>query len=156
MELITGAAARPFQPWFGKKTLRRGRDYEQLKNDFADRMIESVERHYVPNLRKHIVIREVSTPATNVSYVRTPAGGIYGPEFSKDQSFLKRFLPWVGIPGLYLAGAGTFGPGVMTCTLSGVAAGRMAALELKLRGRTLIQVPGESVSKLRRAATAAA
>lgn len=119
-------------------------------------MIESAERHYVPNLRKHIVIREVSTPATNFSYVRTPKGGIYGPEFSKDQSFLKRFLPWVGIPGLYLAGAGTFGPGVMTCTLSGVAAGKLAALELKLRGRALIQIPRESFSKLIRAGAAAA
>ncbi len=142
LELITGASGAPFKRWFDRKTTRRGDTYESLKNELADSIVESAERHYLPGLREHIVLREVSTPATNHSYVRSRAGGIYGPEFSHDQTFLGRFLPAVGIPGLYLAGASTFGPGVMTCTVSGFVAGKLAARYLG-EAKPVISVPRE-------------
>jgi phytoene dehydrogenase-like protein len=131
LELITGASAHRFKPWFHEKTQKRGAEYDRLKNDFADGILELVEKHYVPGLRDHVVVREAAPPPTNVSSGRAHDGGIYGPEFSREQTFLGRYLPWVGVPGLYLAGAGVFGPGVMTCTLSGFAAGKLASLRLR-------------------------
>lgn len=131
LEIITMAHLAPFQKWTDLKTMRRGSDYEELKNELGDRLIEAVEKNYVPNLRQHITVKEVATPATNVSFVRARQGGIYGPELTPDQATLRRFFPFTGIPGLFLAGSSILGGGIMPCTMSGMMASSLAMRKLR-------------------------
>lgn len=118
LELITMAVAEPYRPWFETRSLRRGDDYLAAKESIADRLIAEVER-YVPDLGNHLLHKESSSPATVWHYVRGRDGGIYGPEHTPSQYGLGRFLPDVGIPGLYIAGASVFGGGISPCFLSG-------------------------------------
>ena len=121
LELITMATADPFKPWFDSRAMRRGDAYLAAKEKIVDRLIAEVER-YVPNLSQHLLHMESSSPATVWHYVRGREGSIYGPEHSPSQYGLGRFLPNIGIPGLYLAGASVFGGGVSPCFKSGLVA----------------------------------
>ncbi|MEM7583081.1 MAG: NAD(P)/FAD-dependent oxidoreductase [Acidobacteriota bacterium] len=118
LELITMAIADPFKPWFENRAMRRGDEYLAAKERIADRLIAEVER-YVPNLSQHLLHKESSSPATVWHFVRGREGSIYGPEHSPSQYGLGRFLPNIGIPGLYLAGASVFGGGISPCFKSG-------------------------------------
>lgn len=141
LEILTMASAQPFEKWFGAHTMKRGEEYEAFKERLADRLLDSVERHYLPGLRKHVVVQEISTPATNVSFVNARAGGIYGPEMSPEQTMFRRFLPVTGIPGLYLAGSSVFGGGIAPCTMSGVIAADCARRRLRAVLPARVAVP---------------
>ena len=51
--------------------------YEKEKNDIAEFFIELVEKYLIPDLRKHIVIKDVATPATFARYSGSPTGSNY-------------------------------------------------------------------------------
>jgi all-trans-retinol 13,14-reductase len=55
---------------------RRAYNFEKKK--IRDRILEVIEANYVPNLRKHLVMRVTGTPATNARFVRAPEGNSYG------------------------------------------------------------------------------
>lgn len=130
LELITFVPNAPFRRWFDAPLKRRGEDYEALKADLTEKLLTGAE-HYVPDLRDHIVVQEASTPATVWHFVRGQDGGIYGPEHSPSQSVPWRFLPQIGIPGLYLAGASVFGAGIHTCLSSGMVAAQVTQHHLR-------------------------
>ena len=132
LELITMAVPEPYKPWFDSRSMRRGAAYEDAKERIAERLIAEVER-YVPELSRHLLHKESATPATVWHFVRGREAGIYGPEHSPDQYGLRRFLPGIGIPGLYLAGASVFGGGVSPCFKSGQLAADYAAKYLRRR-----------------------
>ena len=120
------APAGPFEKWFEAPVHKRGEDYNSFKEMLADRLIDAAERHYLPGLRDAIQIKEIGTPATNISYVNARRGGIYGPEHTPNQTFFRRFLPVTGVDGLFLCGASVLGGGIMPCTMSGMLAARSA------------------------------
>ncbi|MGE0433878.1 MAG: phytoene desaturase family protein [Planctomycetota bacterium] len=79
--------------------------YRAEKERVADRILDVVERHYVPGLRQHIVRKVVGTPLTNRRYVLAPAGNCYGQALTPANIRLGRIdyrTPW---PNLVLAGA---------------------------------------------------
>ncbi|MBI2059387.1 MAG: NAD(P)/FAD-dependent oxidoreductase [Nitrospirae bacterium] len=123
VEFITFAPTEPFKPWFEKPAMKRGPAYGAIKEEIAEKVLESAER-YVPGLRDHIVLKESATPATVWHFVRGREGGIYGPEHSPDQTTFRRFTTQIGIPGLYLAGASVLGAGIMPCLISGMMASK--------------------------------
>jgi hypothetical protein len=47
--------------------------------------------------------------------------------------FHRRLAPPAGVPGLFLAGASVFGAGILTCLLSGLAAGQLCHWHLRAR-----------------------
>ena len=51
--------------------------YEKEKNDLADFFIDIVEKYLIPDLRKHIVVRDIATPATFARYSGSPTGSNY-------------------------------------------------------------------------------
>ena len=51
--------------------------YKETKQKWADFFIEKTERYLIPNLRKHIKVVDVSTPATYARYSGSPSGAIY-------------------------------------------------------------------------------
>ena len=141
VELITFLPPGPFKPWFERPAMKRGEAYEAIKAEVAQRVIAEAER-YVPGLGDHAIIQETATPATVWHFVRGREGGIYGPEHTPDQTFLRRVFTSVGVPGLYLAGASVFGAGILTCMSSGMVAARFARRHLERAGqRRFLPVP---------------
>ncbi len=51
--------------------------YNEKKQKWADFFIEKTEKYLIPELRKHIKIIDVSTPATYARYSGSPSGAIY-------------------------------------------------------------------------------
>jgi all-trans-retinol 13,14-reductase len=132
VELVTLCPSAPFRQWFGDKTMKRGEAYVALKERLADHYLERAEKH-LPGLRDHVVLREVATPATNVSFTLSPDGNIYGPAHTPAQTPPFRFGAKAPIEGLFLCGASVLGCGIVPCASSGRSAGKLALGHLEQR-----------------------
>lgn len=68
-------------PWAmnGWKELRE-KDYEKYrmkKEKWADFLIDIAERYFIPGLKKHIVVKDIASPATYSRFSGSPTGSIY-------------------------------------------------------------------------------
>jgi all-trans-retinol 13,14-reductase len=68
-------------PWAldGWKEMRET-DYEKYRTEkekWADFLISIAEKYFIPNLRKHIVVKDIATPATYARVSGSPTGSIY-------------------------------------------------------------------------------
>ncbi len=97
--------------------------YDALKKKIAKVYIKRAEK-YLPGLSKHIEVMEVGTPRTMERYTSNPTGTIFGYEYNREQSMLKRLPQTTPIENLYLAGAWTFPGGGQSAVLI---SGSMAA-----------------------------
>lgn len=85
---------------------KRGDEYEELKNSIGHRMIERACELF-PSIKHHIDYVEFGSPVTNVHYLKSGHGEIYGLDHT-----LVRFEPWAtaqlrpqtDVPGLFLTG----------------------------------------------------
>lgn len=57
VELVTLCGTEPFAKWFGGKTMRRGEEYAQLKDEIAAFYLERAEKHLPRAPRSHRVLR---------------------------------------------------------------------------------------------------
>jgi phytoene dehydrogenase-like protein len=92
-------------------------------------------------LKEHLVLKDSATPATVWHYVRGTRGAIYGPESTPELTGPRRFMPPLGIPGLYLTGASVTGPGIMACVLGGLLSARYCARHLSTHSLAKLSVP---------------
>ncbi len=74
LELATGAS----YAYFRQLHDRDYRTYVRQKNLLRDQLIDIVERHHVPELRRHIVLRVAGSPTTNEDFCWAPRGHAYG------------------------------------------------------------------------------
>ncbi len=86
LELATYAEYKPFKDAQDKSYV----DYMKLKLRVAERMIDIVEKHYVPDIRKHIVVKTIGTATTNDDFVLAPFGNAYGADMTPKQVSLRR------------------------------------------------------------------
>jgi len=56
--------------------------YAKLKRMYSEKLIDLVEKYYIPDIRKHIVVKTVGSPTTFADYVRSPHGNVYGAHLS--------------------------------------------------------------------------
>jgi len=52
--------------------------YKKKKKEILDVMIDTVERHYIPNFRQHIAFKITGSPTTNERFCWSPKGNSYG------------------------------------------------------------------------------
>jgi prolycopene isomerase len=99
--------------------------YHNIKDNYADKMIQMVENTILPDIREYIEVAEVASPLTYYRYSKNYNGAIYGYNQDVYNSPMMRLKSKTPIKGLYLAGAWTnFGGGFSTSILGGrVAAG---------------------------------
>jgi prolycopene isomerase len=90
--------------------------YQALKEEVARTFIKRAEE-YLPGLSEHIEVMEVGSPRTMEHYTLNPKGSIFGWEFLKEQSMLKRLPQKTPIGNLFLAGAWTFPAGGQSAVL---------------------------------------
>jgi all-trans-retinol 13,14-reductase len=145
VEILAMASPKPFMKWFDKPSFKRGDDYSKLKEELAEPMIDVVES-YLPGLREKIIVKEISTPATNRHFVHHDQGQIYGPAATPQQTLFRRFPTHTPIKGLYLCGASIVAGGISPAISSGINASKAAVRHLeslsKKAGKELNSVKG--------------
>ena len=101
--------------WYESESYEK---YDALKNEVAQIFIDRSEK-LIPGLKDHIEVMEVGSPRTMEHYTLNPKGTIFGWEFSKEQSMLKRLSQKTPIENLYLASAWAFPGGGQSAVIMG-------------------------------------
>ncbi|MCA9535009.1 MAG: NAD(P)/FAD-dependent oxidoreductase [Myxococcales bacterium] len=132
LEVVTLAPFAPFAKWADSKSMKRPAEYEAFKDEVGDKLLAAVERRW-PGLVGDVAVKDVSTPVTNIHFAGAVDGAIYGPAALPEQFALRAYKPKGPLEGLYHAGAGVMGPGVVPCLASGVMAAKLAVKEQRER-----------------------
>ncbi|MDP6556626.1 MAG: NAD(P)/FAD-dependent oxidoreductase [Pirellulaceae bacterium] len=89
-------------------------DYQTVKADFAQRIINTVETEFAPGLSSRIEEKVIGTPLTNWDYVRAPRGNCYSTPLDPKHVNLRRLNYRSPFPNLYYIGASSCLPGFAT------------------------------------------
>ncbi|XP_066301641.1 all-trans-retinol 13,14-reductase-like isoform X2 [Branchiostoma lanceolatum] len=122
--IITFTPYEWWEQWKDKRVMKRGEEYEGLKDTLAQQMWKQTCQLY-PQLKDRLEYMDVGTPITNNYYIGCDRGEIYGLDhdisrFSAELALKLR--PETPIPGLYMTGqdlvtggyAGALAGGVIT------------------------------------------
>jgi all-trans-retinol 13,14-reductase len=142
VEAMVMVSARAFDRWRNSWPKERPYDYLRLKERLADTILATLER-FVPGLRERVVFRSLGTPLTNMHFVGTSEGSIYGTE-----KILRNVGPFgfpvrTHVPGLYQCGASVFTAGINGVSESGLA---VAAAALGCEPYELLTATGQSLA----------
>ena len=103
IDIITLVPFDTFAPWEGTKWMKRGADYNTLKEKISQRLLDHLFKQ-LPHLKNHIDHYELSTPLTTQHFINYEKGEIYGIDHSPDR-FRHTFLtPKTPIKNFYLTG----------------------------------------------------
>jgi all-trans-retinol 13,14-reductase len=106
----------------------RGKEYTELKEALADKLIASAEK-IIPQLSKHIVYKDIATPLTYERYTLNSEGASHGWFPAPGAKMRSQKTPF---KNLYQAGHWTFpGCGIFTVALSGRNAAKLVLREFK-------------------------
>lgn len=124
---------RDVEQWQGTRVGHRGEDYEQYKQDKAERLISSLER-YFPNLRDSIKHYYTSTPLTYLDYTGTQEGSMYGIAKDVTLGVGQRVPHRTRIPNVYQTGQNINSHGML-----GVLVGTIVTCSEFLTAKTIYQ-----------------
>lgn len=119
MEVIMPIRYDWFDAWRETAWKRRGTDYEHLKTQLADRMLETVETRY-PGLRALVAYQEVATPLTIEAFTGHARGVMYGMPLTPHRLGARMGTANTPVKGLLLTGADACMPGVEGAMTGGV------------------------------------
>ena len=124
--IITLAPYEWFERWENERVMKRGEEYEEIKNRIGKRIWEQTCKFF-PQVRDHVDFFDVGSPLTNRYYIAAPRGEIYGIDHHVDRFSPRaavKLRPDTSIPGLFLTGqdilscgfAGAMSSGVITAS----------------------------------------
>ena len=95
------------------RQLREGdrKAYSQKKQEILDSILDVVEKHYVPNFRKHMVFHITGSPTTNERYCWCPNGNSYGSKLTPKNMGLGRLNHETSLQNFYFCNASSGYPG---------------------------------------------
>lgn len=109
----------------------RSKEYLQFKELLTEKMLKTLEQ-VLPNIREHIIHKELGTPITNEYYINTTKGSVYGTEKKLTQIGPFAYKAKSEIKNLYLCGASIVSHGVAGAGYSGLqTAGEILNLKQK-------------------------
>ncbi|XP_070565727.1 all-trans-retinol 13,14-reductase-like [Ptychodera flava] len=114
--VITLANWEWFKDWENERVMKRGEEYDWLKNAIGERMWEQTCLLY-PQLKDKVEYFEVGSPLSNKYYIGSPKGEIYGLDHNKERFTAKissALRPQTNIPNLYMTGQD-----ILTCGFAG-------------------------------------
>ncbi|PIR45262.1 MAG: FAD-dependent oxidoreductase [Candidatus Vogelbacteria bacterium CG10_big_fil_rev_8_21_14_0_10_51_16] len=94
--------------------------YEAKKNALGEQLLDLVEKHYVPDLRKHIVVKVVGSPTTNEEWVWAPKGTAYGEPCTPHQIGPRRLPQETPFKNFYFCNATAGYAGIYGTTSNGI------------------------------------
>ncbi len=106
--------------YFKKAQQRSYGEYNRRKMAIAERVLDIVEKRYVPDLRKHIILKVVGTPTTNEDFVFAPMGNSYGAVLTPSNMGLKRLDAKTHWKNFFWCNATSGYPGVYGTARTGV------------------------------------
>ena len=119
IDIITLLPFELFSKWESTKWMKRGNDYEKLKETISKRLLEHLYKH-LPHLKGKIDHYELSTPLSTKNFVNYKKGELYGIDHDPNrfnQSFLK---PRTEIKNLFLTGQDIVTAGVGGALFAGL------------------------------------
>jgi phytoene dehydrogenase-like protein len=118
LEVVTFIDYNAFEE-FKDETSKRSEAYLALKSLLMRKMVNSLER-VIPNVKEHIVHKDLATPLTNEHFINSTRGSVYGTDKILKQIGPNAYRAKSEIENLYLCGASTMAHGVTGATFSGV------------------------------------
>ena len=118
---ITFLPWEPFARWESSQWMKRGADYDALKQELGERLL----RHLLdrmPALAPMVAYTEVSTPVSTTHFIRSPQGSIYGTEPTPERFTNPWLRPRTPLRRLFLAGCDAGMPGVVGALVGGALA----------------------------------
>jgi all-trans-retinol 13,14-reductase len=85
--------------------------YNQKKQEILDSILDVVEKHYVPNFRKHMVFHITGSPTTNERFCWCPNGNSYGSSLTPRNMGLGRLNHETSLKQFYFCNASSGYPG---------------------------------------------
>jgi all-trans-retinol 13,14-reductase len=104
IEVVSLAPFEWFQPWVETRWQKRGDEYEALKRELHNRMLDVLVEQ-VPSIRGRIAHAELSTPLSTRHFAGHPRGEIYGLSHTPARFEARWLRPRTPVRGLYLTGA---------------------------------------------------
>jgi all-trans-retinol 13,14-reductase len=128
IEIVAPAPYEIFAPWAGRTWGQRGDDYEALKQQYGERLLEHVYDK-LPQVRGRVAYWEVSTPLSMQWFCGWERGELYGLDHDPSRLQQRWLRPRTRVPGLWLTGQDVMSCGVTGAMMGGVAAaGAIAGL----------------------------
>ena len=119
MEAITVSPWKYYDKWSNKPWKNRGENYEMLKSEISDRILEKVYK-YVPKAQSVMDYHELSTPLSVKSLANYQQGELYGINHDPERFRQKWLRPKTDIKNLYLTGQDVITVGVTSALFSGL------------------------------------
>jgi all-trans-retinol 13,14-reductase len=147
-EIFTTLPGDLFARWEGTRVMKRGAEYDDLKEQLAERVFSQMERFW-PGIRQYIRYSEGATPLTIQSYTRHFNGSAYGIAPAPGRYNERALRVLSGVPGLLLTGQDIVSPGMVGAfyggltTASALLRGNARTVLLRKRGRTQGQAQGQ-------------
>lgn len=120
--IITLAPYEWFEPWENERVMKRGEEYEEIKNRIGKRIWEQTCKFF-PQVRDSVDFFDVGSPLSNKYYIAAPRGEIYGIDHHVDRFSplaAVKLRPDTSIPGLYLTGQDILSCGFAGAMFSGM------------------------------------
>lgn len=119
IDIITLVDYDTFAHWEGSRWMKRGDDYEAVKERIAQRLLAELYKQ-MPQVEGKIDCYELSTPLTTQHFINYEKGEIYGLDHAPSR-FRQKFLkPRTPIKNFYLTGQDIVTAGVAAALFSGV------------------------------------
>lgn len=135
IEIITMAPYKLFAEWEGERWRKRGDDYNALKEEFSQRLLEEL---YVvePQLKGKIDFYELSTPLSTRHFMNYESGEMYGLSPTPERFAHKFVRVQTPIKNLFLTGQDLICAGVLGALSSSVFT---TSVLLKRNGQSMIE-----------------
>jgi all-trans-retinol 13,14-reductase len=108
--------------------------YNQKKADILETILDIVEQHYIPDLRKHLAFKITGSPTTNERFCWCPQGNSYGSSLTPKNMGLGRLNHHTSLEHFYFCNASSGYPGFAPTFWTG------AMLYQRLSGDPLVTV----------------
>ena len=120
LTVYTSAEIHYGDTWKTGPGYARGPEYKAFKQDYADKIIDRIERTLDIDLRSHIEVQAIATPITHWRYTGNRFGSIMGGRPSKPNMKAKLAHYHTQVKNLYLGGHwAEYGGGVPVATRAG-------------------------------------
>jgi all-trans-retinol 13,14-reductase len=121
IEIVAPAPYALFERWAGTTWGKRGEDYDALKTQLGERLLEHLYQK-LPQLRGRVDYWEVSTPLSMQWFCGWNRGELYGLDHDPARFGQDWLRPRTRIPGLWLTGQD-----ITSCGVAGAMMGGMAS-----------------------------
>lgn len=119
IDIITLVPFDAFAEWDGTKWMKRGDDYDALKEKISKRLLEKLYEQ-LPQVKGKISLYELGSPLSTKHFMNYEKGEIYGLDHSPSRFRQKFLIPRTPIKNFYLTGQDIVTAGVGGALFSGL------------------------------------